>query len=233
MPAIAQAQDVNIISDENNADALAILRKIADDFGKQAGVKVVVNNMDHEAHKTAIRNYLVAGAPDICFWFSGNRMRAFVKRGLFDDISDLFEKEKYKDVLGAAAGSASGAAWTGAAPCFVREVAAPPVSRSNSPAWLFVRIPFWISNLISFTVCSSARAALKPESAAKMAAKAQAASRRCLKCPFINSVFSGVSQNLSVFADAKGDRLVKFATWQAHIRADGLQQALEFRLNFG
>ena len=105
MPAIAQAQDINIISDESNAEALGILRKIADDFGKQAGVKVVVNNMDHEAHKTAIRNYLVAGAPDTCFWFSGNRMRAFVKRGLFDDISDLFEKEKYKDVLGAAAGS--------------------------------------------------------------------------------------------------------------------------------
>ncbi|EJK81413.1 ABC transporter substrate-binding protein [Rhizobium sp. AP16] len=105
IPAIAQAQDINIISDESNADGLAILRKIGDDFGKQAGVKVVINNMDHEAHKTAIRNYLVAGAPDVCFWFSGNRMRAFVKRGLFDDISDLFEKEKYKDVLGATAGS--------------------------------------------------------------------------------------------------------------------------------
>ena len=105
MPAIAQAQDINIISAESNADALAVLRKIADDFGKQAGVKVVVNNMDHEAHKTAIRNYLVAGAPDVCFWFSGNRMQAFVKRGLFDDISDLFEKEKYKDVLGAATGA--------------------------------------------------------------------------------------------------------------------------------
>lgn len=105
MPAIAQAQDITIISDENNAEALAIFRKIADDFGKQAGVKVVANNMDHEAHKTAIRSYLVAGAPDICFWFSGNRMRAFVKRGLFDDISDLFEKEKYQSVLGPAADS--------------------------------------------------------------------------------------------------------------------------------
>ncbi|MGO7623956.1 hypothetical protein ACC687_37965, partial [Rhizobium ruizarguesonis] len=30
---------------------------------------------------------------------------AFVKRGLFDDISDIFEKEKYKDVLGATAGA--------------------------------------------------------------------------------------------------------------------------------
>ncbi|MER8366366.1 ABC transporter substrate-binding protein [Mesorhizobium sp. M1378] len=104
MPALSQSSEVTIISDENN-DALQILRRIAADFEKQSGTKVVINNMDHEAHKTAIRNYLVAGAPDICFWFSGNRMRAFVTRGLFDDISDLFEKQKYKDVLGATTGA--------------------------------------------------------------------------------------------------------------------------------
>lgn len=105
IPAIAQAQEINVISAESNGKALEALKKIAEDFGKQAGTKVVINNMDHEAHKTAIRNYLTAGAPDVCFWFSGNRMRAFVKRGLFDDISDLFEKEKYKDVLGASTGA--------------------------------------------------------------------------------------------------------------------------------
>ncbi|MER9252251.1 substrate-binding domain-containing protein [Mesorhizobium sp. M0598] len=105
MPALSQSSEVTIISDENNADALRILRRIAAGFEKQSGTKVVINNMDHEAHKTAIRNYLVAGAPDVCFWFSGNRMRAFVTRGLFDDISDLFEKEKYKDVLGATTGA--------------------------------------------------------------------------------------------------------------------------------
>jgi multiple sugar transport system substrate-binding protein len=32
-------------------------------------------------------------------------MKAFVKRGLFDDISDLFETEKYKDVLGVTTGA--------------------------------------------------------------------------------------------------------------------------------
>ncbi|MBY5782531.1 carbohydrate ABC transporter substrate-binding protein [Rhizobium leguminosarum] len=105
IPAIAQAQEVTMISAENNGAALDALKAIAASFSKEAGVNVVINNMDHEAHKTAIRNYLVAGAPDICSWFSGNRMRAFVKRGLFDDISDLFEKEKYKDVLGATAGA--------------------------------------------------------------------------------------------------------------------------------
>lgn len=105
IPALAQSSEVTIISAESNANTAEVLRRIAADFGKAAGTKVVVNNMDHEAHKTAIRNYLVAGAPDVCFWFSGNRMRAFVTRGLFDDISDLFEKEKYADVLGATAGS--------------------------------------------------------------------------------------------------------------------------------
>ena len=39
-----------------------------------------------EAHKTAIRSYLTVGAPDVCFWFSGNRMKAFVERGLFDGL---------------------------------------------------------------------------------------------------------------------------------------------------
>lgn len=100
MPAIAQSTEVTIISSESNGKTAEALRRIADDFGKAAGTKVTVNNMDHEAHKTAIRNYLVAGAPDVCFWFSGNRMKAFVNRGLFDDISDLFAKEKYGDALG-------------------------------------------------------------------------------------------------------------------------------------
>jgi len=105
LPALSQTAEITVIAAESNAAVVDALRRIAADFEKQAGTKVVINNMDHEAHKTAIRNYLVAGAPDVCFWFSGNRMRAFVARGLFDDISDLFGREKYKDVLGAATGA--------------------------------------------------------------------------------------------------------------------------------
>ncbi len=100
-PAIANGGEVTIISDIGNADQRAVLERIAADFTKKTGTKVTINNMDHEAHKTAIRSYLVVGAPDICFWFSGNRMKAFVDRGLFDDISDLFAKEGYSDKLGA------------------------------------------------------------------------------------------------------------------------------------
>lgn len=101
-PALAQGRQVTIISDESNPQALEQIRRVAAAFQKETGTAVTVNNLDHEANKTAIRSYLVAGAPDICFWFSGNRMRSFVKRGLFDDITDLVAKEHYRDVLGPA-----------------------------------------------------------------------------------------------------------------------------------
>lgn len=106
-PVIAKGGEITIISNIGDAGQRGVLQKIADEFSKQSGTKVTINNMDHEAHKTAIRSYLVVGAPDICFWFSGNRMKAFVQRGLFDDISDLFEREDYKKVLGPAAGAVS------------------------------------------------------------------------------------------------------------------------------
>jgi multiple sugar transport system substrate-binding protein len=100
VPALAQSKEMTIISNIGNASQRDVLQRIASEYEKASGVKVTINNMDHEAHKTAIRSYLTVGAPDICFWFSGNRMKAFVKRGLFDDISDLFERENYKSVLG-------------------------------------------------------------------------------------------------------------------------------------
>ena len=103
--AVAQRKELAIISNIGNAAQRDVLQRLASEFEKASGVKVTINNMDHEAHKTAIRSYLVVSAPDLCFWFSGNRMNAFVKRDLFDDISDLFERENYKSVLGPAAGA--------------------------------------------------------------------------------------------------------------------------------
>ncbi|APO71265.1 sugar ABC transporter substrate-binding protein (plasmid) [Rhizobium gallicum] len=104
-PALAQSRDLTIISNIGNAAQREVLQRIASEYEKTSGAKVTINNMDHEAHKTAIRSYLVVGAPDLCFWFSGNRMKAFVKRDLFDDISDLFERENYKSVLGPTTGA--------------------------------------------------------------------------------------------------------------------------------
>ena len=97
MPAILQAQDINIISTK----IMPMLAICSWNFSKQANV-VVVNNMDHEAPDRDPQ-YLVAGAPDICFWFSGNRMRAFVSRPF--EHFQICSRRRNKDVLGAAAGA--------------------------------------------------------------------------------------------------------------------------------
>lgn len=97
-PLVAKTRKLVIISDKSG-DQRTVLEKIVKDFEKASGIKVSLNNMDTEAHKTAIRNYLIASPPDINFWFSGERMRGFVDRKLFADITDLVEKEHYADVI--------------------------------------------------------------------------------------------------------------------------------------
>jgi len=57
-------------------------------------VTVKVNEYDHEGYKTAIRNWLATTPPDVVFWFAGNRMKFFVDKGLFEDVSDIWADEK-------------------------------------------------------------------------------------------------------------------------------------------
>nr|WP_197475355.1 extracellular solute-binding protein [Grimontia celer] len=54
-------------------------------------IKVKYNLYDHEAYKTTIRNWLVTSPPDVVFWYAGNRMKTFVDRGLFEDVSDMWQ----------------------------------------------------------------------------------------------------------------------------------------------
>lgn len=57
-------------------------------------VDVQFNVIEHEAYKTAIRNFLVADeGPDVGFWFAGNRMAGFVEDGLFEDVSDVWSND--------------------------------------------------------------------------------------------------------------------------------------------
>ena len=64
-------------------------------------VNVTVNINDREAHKTAIRNFLSANAPDVTSWYPGNRMAPFVDAGLFEDVSDLWTQEGFHEDLAA------------------------------------------------------------------------------------------------------------------------------------
>jgi len=68
-------------------------------------IKVKWNLFDHEGYKTSIRNFLSAEAPDVCAWYAGNRMAPFVKAGLFEDVTDVWENAGYNKTLAAAAPS--------------------------------------------------------------------------------------------------------------------------------
>ncbi|MEA1911228.1 MAG: extracellular solute-binding protein, partial [Spirochaetota bacterium] len=56
-------------------------------------IEVQLNTFDHESYKTSIRNFLAAEAPDICFWYAGNRMKFFVESDMFLDVSDVWKEE--------------------------------------------------------------------------------------------------------------------------------------------
>jgi multiple sugar transport system substrate-binding protein len=67
--------------------------KLVADFEKEnPDVDVELNIFDHEAYKTAIRNFLQADPPDVVTWFAGNRMKFFVDQGLFEDVSDVWQQ---------------------------------------------------------------------------------------------------------------------------------------------
>ncbi len=94
----AAAQDLVINFDDLSAapkkgfeDAVAKFKEANPDL------KVEVNITDREAHKTAIRNFLSADPPDITAWYPGNRMAPYVDAGLFEDLSDLWESEGWKE----------------------------------------------------------------------------------------------------------------------------------------
>ena len=62
-------------------------------------INVIVNNNDREAHKTAIRNFLTADAPDVTSWYPGNRMAPFVDAGLFESIDDVWAENGFNEDL--------------------------------------------------------------------------------------------------------------------------------------
>lgn len=66
-------------------------------------IKVKWNIFDHEGYKTSIRNFLTANPPDVFSWYAANRMAPFVKAGLVEDVTDLWEKEGLNDSMASAA----------------------------------------------------------------------------------------------------------------------------------
>jgi multiple sugar transport system substrate-binding protein len=61
-----------------------------DAFTQQSGVKVAMNEVDHNTFQEQINNYLQGKPDDVFTWFAGNRMQFFAERGLIGDISDVW-----------------------------------------------------------------------------------------------------------------------------------------------
>ena len=66
------------------------------------GTNVQYNVYDHESYKQAIRNWLTSEAPDVVLWYTGERLRQFVRPGLIADVSMLFTPAS-KQALGSTA----------------------------------------------------------------------------------------------------------------------------------
>jgi len=96
----AMARDLVINFDDPNPAPKEGFETAVEKF-KEANpdINVIVNITDREAHKTAIRNFLSADAPDITAWYPGNRMAPFVNAGQFEDISDLWESEGFARIF--------------------------------------------------------------------------------------------------------------------------------------
>lgn len=102
----AQAGTLVINTDASDPAPKAAWDAMAKGFmAANPDVTVKINTFDHEGFKTSIRNFLTADPPDIVTWYAGNRMAPFVNAGLFDDVSDVWQKEGLGDKLKSAAAS--------------------------------------------------------------------------------------------------------------------------------
>ncbi len=89
----ALADTLVINSNQSDPAPKAAFNDLVDKFQEEnPDIDVVFNEYDHEGYKTVIRNWLVTNPPDVAFWFAGDRMRFFVERGLFEDVSDVWDE---------------------------------------------------------------------------------------------------------------------------------------------
>lgn len=96
----AEGRRLVINSSMSDPAPKAALAEVVERFeGRYPDIDVTLNTFDHEAFKTAIRNFLAADPPDIVTWFAGNRMKFFVDEGLLADVSNVWEREGLYDVM--------------------------------------------------------------------------------------------------------------------------------------
>lgn len=94
---MANAGTLVINSDQADPAPKKAFTEIVEKFeSENPDITIKYNLYDKEGYKTAIRNWLATTPPDVVFWYAGNRMKTFVDRGLFEDVSDIWKKESLK-----------------------------------------------------------------------------------------------------------------------------------------
>ena len=95
LSSMSYAGELIINSSASDPAPKAAIAGIVTEFEKEnPDIKVTYNLYDIEGYKTTIRNWLVTSPPDVVFWYAGNRMKTFVDRGLFEDVSDIWDANK-------------------------------------------------------------------------------------------------------------------------------------------
>jgi multiple sugar transport system substrate-binding protein len=98
--ATVHADTLVINSDQADPAPKAAFEQIISKFkSENPEIDVKYNLYDKEGYKTAIRNWLSTSPPDVVFWYAGNRMKTFVDRNLFDDVSDIWSDLNLKESM--------------------------------------------------------------------------------------------------------------------------------------
>jgi len=98
----ALARDLVINFDDLNPGPKAAFEAAVEKFkAEYPDINVITNINDREAHKSAIRNFLTADAPDVTSWYPGNRMAPFVDAGLFMPVDDVWDANGFRQDLAA------------------------------------------------------------------------------------------------------------------------------------
>lgn len=103
LSASALAGTLVINSDQADPAPKAAFAQVVKDFeAANPDITVKMNTFDKEAYKTAIRNWLATEPPDVVFWYAGNRMKQFVSKDLFEDVSDMWKDEGLNEKMSTA-----------------------------------------------------------------------------------------------------------------------------------
>ena len=96
----AEAGTLVINSNQSDPAPKAAFEQIVADFeAANPDIDVEFNTFDHESYKTVVRNWLTSEAPDVIYWFAGERMKTFVDRGLLEDVSDIWSENGLADAM--------------------------------------------------------------------------------------------------------------------------------------